>query len=199
MTTKKTLFKTAFKKDLDFIFKSIFLIIIINILCNYFLMNVVYSNLLKNIPSFLELNIAKILYFVLLFMSSISIKFIIYGVKSKNMNKNIDSTLGVYFFNLVDNFVGTFLTLGFAIGLSLLSGIFFVIPFFYYFQRFIFSVFYVACKEPVEHSDFKHYFCTNTLEKIDSITFNKKTRLTIMHNFFILISVVLFFVIPDHI
>ena len=199
MAFKKTLFWLSTKSDINFIFKSIFFIIITNVVCNYGIMDVLYVNLLKRTPEFLTLNIARCLYFVILFMAVITLKFILYGVKNKNMSENVDSNFEVYLSNIIDNFLSTFLTVGFAIGVSLLSGLFFILPFFYYFQRFIFSVFYAACKDPVENSDFKHYFCTNTLEKIDSITFNKKVKITLINNFFLFLSVLLFFVIPEHI
>lgn len=199
MTFKKTLFWLSTKSDINFIFKSIFLIIITNVVCNYGIMDVLYVNLLKRTPEFLTLDIARYLYFTILFMTVIALKFILYGVKSKNMDENVNSNLEVYSSNIIDNFFSTFLTVGFAVGVSLLSGLFFILPFFYYFQRFIFSVFYTACKAPVENSDFKHYFCTNTLEKIDSITFNKKIKITLINNFFLFLSVMLFFIIPEHI
>lgn len=199
MTIKKSLFGLSIKSNINFIFKSILLIFIVNILCNYFIMDVLYISLLKNTPEFLGLNIARILYFIILFMVTISLKFIFYGVKNKNMDENIDSNIEVYVYNLIDNFFSTFLTVGFAVALSLLSALFFVVPFFYYFQRFIFSVFYSACKEPVENSDFKHYFCTNTLEKIDSIMFNKKLKITIINNIFLFLSAYLFYITPDYI
>ena len=112
MAFKKTLFWLSTKSDINFIFKSIFFIIITNVVCNYGIMDVLYVNLLKRTPEFLTLNIARCLYFVILFMAVITLKFILYGVKNKNMSENVVSNFEVYLSNIIDNFLSTFLTRG---------------------------------------------------------------------------------------
>lgn len=190
----------SIKNILWFIFKSPFLITIVNYICAYILMDKLFIFAINKTELLISPNISKYIFYILLFLCCVAFKFESYGNKYVNLKEeNVGTTFLMQVENFFDKFMNTLLTLIMILGMSLLSGIFFIFPFFYCFPKYIISLFYVSSRKPVEHSDFKTYFCTNTFDKINSILSGKRLKVLSLNNLMLIVSIIVFFLIPNNI
>lgn len=187
-----------FKNILYFFIKNIFTIFITNIIITYLLFDLlrifISNKFMFGINNYI-FNSNNIFY-ILTFLCIISLKFIIYGNKYENSQKDTSTPIEMYFAYTFDRFISSFLTLFIFLIIILSSSI--LLIGIYFFFIYSFSIYYTSAKNPITNSTIKRYFLTNSFDRINDITFKKRKRVFFYNLVVFLATIFLYIIIPKN-